>query len=105
MIPVTCFVQEGQIDPATGEALRGDLSQLSQSALGSEAHINWVEVKNGNGFTEAKPSTSSLVSIQCDRALSKDERMAMMNNICDAWMEKTGCSLNEVIAAVYDPAQ
>ncbi len=104
MIPILCLVQEGQIAPSIGEDLRSSLDQIAQDHLGSTAGINWVEVEAGSGFTEAKPSTSSLVSIQSDRMLSQDERISIMQKICDSWIEKTECSINEIVASVNDPA-
>ncbi|MEO1046285.1 MAG: hypothetical protein AAFX04_12660 [Pseudomonadota bacterium] len=105
MIPVTCFVQQGQIDPDTVAALREELGALTQSAFDGEAMINWIEVRPGNGFTEAKPSTSSLVSIQSPQALAQPERITILQRICDLWMEKTTCSINEIVASINDPAQ
>jgi len=104
VIPILCLVQEGHIAPSVGEDLRSSLNQLAQDHLGSAAGINWVEVQAGSGFTEAKPSTSTLVSIQSDRALTQDERISIMQKICDFWMEKTDCSINEIVASVNDPA-
>ncbi|MEM1132302.1 MAG: hypothetical protein AAGH53_05140 [Pseudomonadota bacterium] len=105
MIPITCFVQQGQIGADIAGALREELGAFAQSELDGEAMINWIEVKPGNGFTEAKPSTSSLVSIQSPQALAQAERIAMLQRICDLWMEKTACSINEIVASINDPAQ
>lgn len=104
MIPILCLVQEGRITPSVSDELKANLSQLAKSALKADAAINWIEVKEGSGFTEAKPSTSSLVSIQSNRVLETEERVSMMMAICDFWMDKTGCSINEIVAAVSDPA-
>lgn len=103
MIPVMCLVQEGQIAPSVGEQLRSSLSALSQKTLGVDAAISWLEVKAGNGFTEAKPSTSSLVSMLANRPLAQAERVRIMQDICDVWMAATDCSINEIVAAVRDP--
>ena len=104
MIPVMCLVQEGGIDPSVGAALQADLSNLVRQVFGDKGELAWIEVKKGNGFTQAMPSTSSLVSIQANRPLAHDERVSIMKSICDFWMKRTGCSINEIVAAVNDPA-
>lgn len=103
MIPILCLVQEGNIERSVVENLKVELTQLTQSALAGEPAISWIEVKRGNGFTEAKPSTSSLVSIQSNRVLSQKERISMMEKICNFWMAETYCSINDIVATVSDP--
>lgn len=103
MIPIMCLVQQGGIEPSVSGVLKTDLMELAQRAFDEESEIAWIEVGKGNGFTEAKPSTSSLVSIQANRPLPQGERIAIMKNICDFWMQRTSCSINEIVAAVSDP--
>ena len=103
MIPIMCLVQEGGIEPSVGEALKADLTGLVLRVFGDKGEVAWIEIEKGNGFTEAKPSTSSLVSIQANRSMSQEERVSVMKSICDFWMARTGCSINEIVAAVSDP--
>ena len=104
MIPILCLVQEGGIAPAVSQQLEIRLSDITGKALDTDTQVMWIEVAKGNGFTEGKPSTSSLVSVQSPQALRQDDRIALMSEICDLWMEQTGCSINEIVAAVSDPA-
>ena len=103
MTAIMCLVQEGRIEPSTATALKDGLGAIAAKAFGGGPQINWIEVQKGNGFTEAKPSTSSLVSMPSSRPLPQQERIAIMKAICDLWMDKTGCSINEIVAAVSDP--
>lgn len=103
MIPVLSFVQEGQIASSTFETLEKGLADICQSAFGDEPAIRWVEVQPGNGFSGAQPSKASLVRMEANRSLAQEERVEIMEKICDFWMENTGCSINEIVAAVSDP--
>ena len=103
MIPILSFVQEGQLEPHLLSVLESGLSDICQSAFGAEAFIHWVEVKDGNGFSGAEPSKASLVRIQSNLNLAQEDRVQVMHQVCDLWIEKTGCSINEIVAAVGDP--
>lgn len=103
MIPILCLVQEDQITPSVCQELKDNLNSLVTSLLNNEADITWIEVSKGNGFTARKPSRSSIVSLSANRPLSDDERLAAMKTICDLWTDKTGCTMNEIVAAVSDP--
>lgn len=103
MIPVLSFVQEGQIAPPILETLEKGLADICLAAFGVEAAFRWVEVPVGNGFSGAQPSKASLVRMEANRGLAQEERVEIMQKICDFWMENTGCSINEIVAAVSDP--
>lgn len=104
MLNCTCLVQENQIPDETQAALRTKLDQLAQNEFGAGLTVNWITVPEGGGFTAAKPSTSSLVSIQSNKALAFEARKAILSKMCDIWMDDTGCSLDEIVAVVTDPA-
>lgn len=103
MTPCTCLVQDGQISAQTQAALRSKLDVFTQSAFGHPAQFNWIAVPEGSGFTAAKPSTSSLVSVQAGEALAQDRRTRLLNDLCDLWMAETGCSMNEIVGVISDP--
>lgn len=103
MIPCMCLVQEGQINERVASTLKSKLEDFAQKTFNAPASVNWLVVGRGNGFTEAKPSTTSLVSFQSNQALSKEDRTAMLEGICDLWMAETGCSIAEIVASVSDP--
>ena len=104
MIPCMCFIQEGQMATGAQMSLRQKLDAFSRQAFNAPAQQTWIAVSKGNGFTEAKPSTSSLVSFQADAPLDQERRKELLSEICDIWMAETGCSLNEIVASINDPA-
>ena len=99
----TCLVQENQIPDDTQASLRSKLDGLAQQVFGAGLSINWITVPEGGGFTAAKPSTSSLVSVQSNKALAFEARKSILSKMCDIWMDDTGCSLDEIVAVVTDP--
>ena len=103
MTPCMCLVQEGQISGEQEATLRAGMTEFAQQAFGSEPAINWIEVAKGSGFTEAKPSTSVLVSMTADRPLAPSERTPLIQQLCDIWMAGSGRSANEVVAVIRDP--
>lgn len=102
-ISCMCMVQESQISPETEAALKSKLTAFSDKAFGAPIEIDWIHVPKGGGFTEAKPSTSSIVSMNANKPLDQETRIALLNDICDFWMAETGCSLEEVVAVIRDP--
>lgn len=104
MIPCRCLVQAGQTPDHRQSALRSRLSDFSTRAFGDTADISWVPIVAGSGFTAGKPSTSSLVAFTAPAAMEQGKRAALLSEICDLWMAETGCSLNEIVAVISDPA-
>ncbi len=103
MIPCTCFVQEGQKADQVQSTLKEKLDAFSQRAFNAPAHQTWITIGKGNGFTEAKPSTSSIISFNPDAPVDQETRVELLGEICAIWMEETGCSLNEVVATINNP--
>jgi len=104
MTPCLCLVQEGQIPDEVQASIRNALSALSERAFGHPAEFSWREVRSGSGFTAAKPSTASIVSLVAHKALSQSERVPLLEEVCDIWMRETNCSIDEVVASINDPA-
>ncbi|MGD1933363.1 MAG: hypothetical protein ACFB0Z_02455 [Candidatus Phaeomarinobacter sp.] len=103
MIPCTCFIQEGQRADQIQETLKEKLDAFSQRAFNAPAQQMWITVSGGNGFTEAKPSTSSIVSFQSDVPLEQDKRADLLRELCSIWTAETDCSLDEIVATINDP--
>ncbi len=103
MIPTRCMVQAGQIADSTEAQLREDMKAFAEKSFGSEPFIQWVVVPENSGFTAAKPSTSVIVQMMSNRPLKTPERIEMLKELCDIWIERTGKSMNEVVCAVADP--
>ena len=99
----TCLVQEGQAPDHNQSALSAALSDFVTRSFEREININWIRVAPGCGFTAGEPSTSSIVSMTAPTPLEQPEREALLRQLCDLWMEHTGCSLNEIVAVINDP--
>ena len=103
MIRCMCLVQEGQGPDLQRTSLHELLETFAERAFGQPADVHWVAVPAGGGFTDARPSTSSVVSITSAEPVAQDTRTALLKTLCDGWMEETGCSLNEIVAVINDP--
>lgn len=104
MTTCNCIVQAGQISAETQSALRANLDRFAQEKFGSAAEIGWVEIPSGSGYTAAKPSTSSIVSLAANEPLEQSARIDMLKELCDLWSAETGCSLDEIVGVINDPA-
>ncbi|QFT78752.1 hypothetical protein [Erythrobacter sp. THAF29] len=102
-IQCTCLVQEGQIAHAQAESLRVATVNFARQSFGAEPEVNWIEVPKGSGFTEGKPSTSVLVSMNADRALSLAEREPLLRELGQIWEREADRSPDEVVTVISDP--
>lgn len=102
-IPFRCIIQDGQISSETRTALQQKLDAFSTKAFGAVTKINWLVVPKKAGFTAGDPSTCSFVLALSNANLSKEVRTGYLREMCDLWMDETGCSLDEVVAAIGDP--
>ncbi|MDA4845166.1 hypothetical protein [Hoeflea poritis] len=98
-----CLVQEGQISTENELRLKAQINDFSQRAFAAPADIDWIVVPSGNGFTAAAPSKSVIASLHANRALSRDERVAFLGELCDICMTRTGLSANEVVTSIRNP--
>ncbi len=103
MIPVMCVVQQGQVSADVEDALKAEIDVFAQRAFREPADIDWIEVPEGSGFTAGKPSTTVIASLQSSKALEHDERVALLKQLCDICMDKTGRSSHEVVTSIRDP--
>ena len=103
MIRCMCLVQEGQTPDNMRDVIIEKLNAFSQSSFNESAEVYWHAIPPGSGYTAAKLSTSSIVSVTAPQPLTQGERVPLLNEICDLWMNETGCSINEVVASVNDP--
>ncbi|QLC22414.1 hypothetical protein HFP51_09630 [Parasphingopyxis sp. CP4] len=104
MINCTCIVQADQISAETQAALRSSLDDFTTRNFDAPATINWVEIHKGSGFTATKPSTSSIVSVAGPSSLEQSARVSLLDELCGLWSRETGCTLNEIVGVVNDPA-
>lgn len=104
MTNCTCLVQAGQIPDLRRAALEPLLDRFSEEAFGEPAAIRWIAIADGSGFTAGEPSTSSVVSITAPAPLAQARRVALLESFCALWIDETGCSLDEIVVAIGDPA-
>ena len=104
MIDCTCIVQADQISAETQAALRNSLDDFTTRNFDAPAAINWVEIDKGSGFTATKPSTSSIVSLAGPAPLEQSTRISLLEELCAVWSRETGCTLNEIVGVINDPA-
>jgi len=93
VIHCTCMVQKRQISEAQQSRLRAQTSAFAEQHFGGKPSIQWVEVPEGSGFTEAKPSTS----------LEPSEREPLLRELGDIWIEHAQRGPNEVVTVISDP--
>ena len=101
----SCMVQEGQTSPEQRARLEQELEDIAVRVMSVQpgaSKFNCVEVKSGFGFTEAKPSTSSLALAIVPDGTAQTTRLQLLQSICDAWMSVTNCSINEIVATAAD---
>jgi len=104
MIISTCLVQKGQISGEVKAALHARLDEFTNAKFGSHAEIKWTEIPKGSGYTAAQPSTSSIVSLVANRSLEQEVRIPLLLELCELWSRETGCSLDEIVGVINDPA-
>ena len=104
MINCMCVIQEGQ----GPDQKRGELATLldgyAREHLGDSLQVNWLPVPAGCGFTAGKPSHSSVVSMTANEKLGQVQREQLLRELVRLWTEHTGCSIDEIVAVIADPA-
>ena len=104
MTTCNCIVQAKQISPDTQAALRANLDKFTRAKFGSPAEISWVEIEPGSGYTANELSTSSIVSVSSGEPVEQSARIDMLQELCDLWSGTTGCTLDEIVGVINDPA-
>ena len=95
-----CLIQENQISESSQKTLEAGIAKIVASHnLVELGDFKWIVVPEGQGWTDAKPSTSSVVTIYTP-AIEQPVRVEVLNAICDLWTETTNCHINEIIASV-----
>lgn len=57
----------------------------------------WANIPEGQGWLAGHISTASTILLPVPDDITQVERVNMMTQICDDWMEITGCSVDEII--------
>ena len=103
MVRCMCIVQEDQGPAQRQTDMRRLLNDFSERAFGAPADIHWIEVPKTNGYTAGGPSTSSIVSLTAVEPVAQETRTDLLHELCAAWADATGCSLDEVVGIINDP--
>ena len=103
MTACICMIQDGCVPADTRAALEQRLTGFVRDEFGTALAATWVTVAKGDGFTEGKPSTASVVSITAPEPLDQIRRVELLHTLNDLWMEETRCGLDEVVAVLSDP--
>ena len=103
MIPVMCIVQEGQVSVEAEHWLKAQISAFTRRSFAAPADIDWIVVPKGSGFTAAEPSTTVIASLHANRPVPDVERIALLKELGEMCMSRTGLSANEVVTSIRDP--
>lgn len=99
-----CVIQEGQAADRKRLELERSLDGYAREQLHDSMTVTWLPVAEGSGFTAGAPSTSSIVSLAANERLDQPHRESVLRGIVSLWTDATGCSIDEVVAVVADPA-
>jgi phenylpyruvate tautomerase PptA (4-oxalocrotonate tautomerase family) len=105
MVMFNCFMQEGQIPQDQRDELAKRLRATGHEIFSDAPEniaVEFMDVAEGCGYTAGKPSTSSLALAMVPDGTSTEDRTRLLTDICDAWMDVTGCSINEIVASAAD---
>jgi len=100
-----CMIQAGQAADRQRDALAARLRDLAHRTFGEDAdavEIRWLPIAKGYAWTAGEPSTTSIVVRSVPVGYPNDERENLLREICDLWVETTGCSIDEVVATALD---
>lgn len=98
-----CIVQEGSTAHERTTELEDRLrAHAVANGLSGESSVSWTVAADGFMFTEAKPSTSSIISCLIPGPTTYTEREAFMRGVCDLWSELTGCTDHEIVVTITE---
>ena len=104
MINCLCVIQQGQGPDQQRDELAAALNTYTEAHFADSVQVNWLPVPEGGGFTAGKPSTSSVVSMTANENLPQARRETLLRELVALWTNKTGCSIDEIVAVIADPA-
>ncbi len=105
MAEYACIVQEGQEPERRRDALAAGLKELGRRAFGDDPEriqVQWIPIRRGFAWTAGEPSTSSIVIRSVPAGMPDAEREAFLRSVSDLWVEKTGCSIDEIVVTAVD---
>ena len=57
----------------------------------------WFQIPPGQGWLAGAPSSASTLLVPSPDDITQERREKLMGQICDDWMQVTGCSVDEII--------
>ena len=98
-----CIVQEDSTAHERRSVLEDRLrSHAAANGLAGEPTFSWTVAADGFMFTEAKQSTSSIVSCHIPGPTTYTEREAFMRAVCTLWGEETGSTDHEIVVTITE---
>ena len=104
-VDYACIVQQGQAAEREHAALAAGLQRIGRDFFGDEpdaVKIQWTSLAPGHAWTAGEPSRSSIVVRSVPVGFPDDRREAFLRQVCELWVEVTGCTLDEIVATAYD---
>lgn len=98
MIRCSCLIQAGQVAEKQQTNLEAGLTKIAQTYFSDSAEVGWTHIAKGSGFTDSKPSQSSIISMQVPADTVQETRVEVLHAICDLWTAETGCHVDDVVA-------
>ena len=106
MSSVNCVIQAEGPAVAVQQRLEQGLVEIHDvHSPNPGLDVAWRLVPEGYMFTEGRPSTTSIVSFTLDHTTTLPEREAFLGSVCELFADLTGCTVNEVLAAITPPAE
>ena len=98
-----CIVQADSTADQRRTALEDRLrSHAAAHGLGDQPTFSWTVAAAGFMFTEAAPSTSSIISCLVPGPTEYAERERFMRGVCDLWRAETGATDHEIVVSITE---
>lgn len=98
-------VQEGTVSDDHRKQLAERLPEVVQRNLNTATILEgvvWTEIPSTYGYTAGKPSRCSIVMIEVPDTIAQSSREALMQSVCDVWMDVSGCTINEIAVSAVN---
>ena len=105
MYSFNCVIQEGVIPDDLRPNLVSELARVTTSVLGGSpdgVDVEFTVIPHGYGFRGGEVSTTSMVRGTIPPGCEQETRVHLMQQLCDTWMELTGCSVDELVVSARD---
>ena len=103
-VNMLCMIQENALTKEDIKFLQAKTLALYQMYFGKDKKILpiWIVIPAGQAYIAAKPSATSTVTLPVADGTDNEIRHAFMHEFCQMWMDRMGCSKNEIIFTMMD---